>query len=65
MSPSIITISRQFGSGVRQIGAESVDRLNIPFSASPRISLNGQRTGRIASLHSVSNKRRELGYAIG
>lgn len=47
MSPSIITISRQFGSGVRQIGAESVDRLNIPFSASPRISLNGRRTGRI------------------
>lgn len=65
MSPSIITISRQFGSGVRQIGAESVDRLNIPFSASPRISLNGRRTGRIASLHSVSNKRRELGCAIG
>lgn len=47
VSPSIITISRQFGSGVRQIGAESVDRLNIPFSASPRISLNGRRTGRI------------------
>lgn len=31
MKPSIITISRQFGSGGRQIGAELSDRLHIPL----------------------------------
>lgn len=31
MRPSIITISRQFGSGGRMIGAELAKRLNLPF----------------------------------
>lgn len=31
MKPSIITISRQFGSGGREIGAELAKRLNLPF----------------------------------
>lgn len=31
MKPSIITISRQFGSGGREIGAELAQRLHLPF----------------------------------
>lgn len=31
MKPSIITISRQYGSGGRQIGTDLAKRLNIPF----------------------------------
>ena len=31
MKPSVITISRQFGSGGRQIGATLARRLDIPF----------------------------------
>ena len=31
MRPSVITISRQFGSGGRQVGAELAQRLGVPF----------------------------------
>lgn len=45
MKPSVITISRQFGSGGRQIGAELARRLGIPFYDKALFTEAAKRSG--------------------
>lgn len=45
MKPSIITISRQFGSGGRQIGAELAQKLHVPFYEKSLFEEASKRSG--------------------
>lgn len=45
MKPSIITISRQFGSGGRTIGAELAKKLNLPFFEKSLFEEASKRSG--------------------
>ena len=45
MKPSIITISRQFGSGGREIGAELAKRLKLPFFEKSLFEEASKRSG--------------------
>ena len=49
MKPSIITISRQYGSGGRKIGALLAEKLGIPFEDKKLFSEAAQRSGIHAS----------------
>ena len=56
MSGSVITISRQYGSGGRYVGKKLADRLGIPFYDNELISMAAKESGFAESLFENAEK---------
>jgi len=61
---TIITISREFGSGGREIGKKLADRMNIPFYDKELIELAAKESGIDASLFEDEEYRTSRGFYL-
>lgn len=59
---AIITISRQFGSGGREIGKKLAERLNIPFYDKELIEVAAKESGIDAELFEDNDEKTSIGF---
>lgn len=65
MKKFILTISREFGSGGRQIGRRIADRFNVPFYDRELIEMAAEKSGLSPDFIARSDERASSSFAIG
>ena len=64
MKKTIITISREFGSGCREIGKKLAEQLNVPFYDKELIEIAAKESGLDKELFEEEDSRTSKGFRL-